>query len=81
MKRFGQPDTSLKAFGRTCWDAFRYDFTMKVLVAMAFITPALALRYGRMDIVLAMLAIYAVGVTIMYFVWRRLVKKGTWWLA
>lgn len=81
MKRFGQPDTSLKAFGRLLWDALYHDFTMKVVVAMAIFVPALALWHGRMDVVFMVLFIYAAGPTVHYFVWRHLVKKGTWWLS
>lgn len=80
MKRFGQPDTSLKAFGRLLWDAFRHDFTMKILVAMAVLVPAYALWHDRVDVGLIMLAFYVVSLALHFLAWRRLVKKGVWWL-
>lgn len=80
MRRFGEPDTSLKAFGRLLWDALRNDFTTKIVVAMSIIVPALAVRYGRMDVLALTLVVYVTGMTVHYLAWRHLVKKGTWWL-
>lgn len=80
MRRFGEPDTSLKAFGLMLWETLRDDFTTKIVIGMALWVPALTIWYGRMDVLALTLAVYVAGLIVHYLVWRHLVKKGVWWL-
>lgn len=80
MRRFGQPDTSLMTFGRLLADTTRHHAYMKLVLVTAIFVAGYPLAHGRLDVVVMVLVIYALGLTVTYLKWRYLVRKGTWWL-